>query len=287
MRRICTIEELRQRGLTRTALEQRWRRIERGVYGEGSAEPTALDRALAAVVATGGMASGAVAAALHGLDGVIVRGPDVTVPPGASGRRLGARRRSLPADRVVTVSGYRCTDGRQTMADLAAELSDARWEQALESALRKRLTSVADVEQIVTEMARSRTRGTRRIRRVLALRPPGAPPTESLLETLMVQLARTVDGLPEPVRQLEVSDGEGCFVARVDLAWPELGLFVELDGQQHRGQPVHDARRQTAVAAATGWLCARFTWHEVVHVPTTTARRLAALADQARRRRAA
>jgi hypothetical protein len=282
MRQICTIDDLRERGLKRAALERGWRRIERGVYGEGRADTTVVDRALAAVVATGGVASGAVAAALHGLDGVVVRGPDLIVPPDANGRRPGARRRALPAGRVVVVSGYRCTDGLQTLIDLAAELSDALWEQALESALRKSLTSLAEVEAAAWGCP-----GAGRVRRVLPRRPPGAPPTESLLETLMVQLARTVDGLPDPVRQLEVFDADERFVARVDLAWPEIGVFVELDGQHHKDQPVHDARRQTAVTAATGWLCARFTWHEVVHVPTTTARRLAALADQARRRQAA
>jgi hypothetical protein len=122
------------------------------------------------------------------------------------------------------------------------------------------------------------------MRRVLAVRPDGAPPTERLLETLMVQLAREVGCLPEPTRQHEIVDSHGAFVARVDLSWPELGLFLELDGQHHEGQPVHDARRETAVVAATGWLPGRFTWHEVVRVPRTTARRLAALAEQARRR---
>jgi very-short-patch-repair endonuclease len=95
-----------------------------------------------------------------------------------------------------------------------------------------------------------------------------------------VQLIRTVPGLAEPVRQLWV-EAAG---ARLDLAWPHLGLFIELDGQHHKDQPVYDARRETAVVAATGWLCGRFTWTEVVHTPKSTARRLAALADQARRR---
>jgi very-short-patch-repair endonuclease len=61
-------------------------------------------------------------------------------------------------------------------------------------------------------------------------------------------------------------------------------LFIELDGQQHKDQPVYDARRETAVVAATGWLCGRFTWREVVHLSTTTARRVDALAEQARLR---
>jgi very-short-patch-repair endonuclease len=60
----------------------------------------------------------------------------------------------------------------------------------------------------------------------------------------------------------------------VDLAWPELGVLIELDGQHHLGQPVYDARRETAVVAATHWLPARFTWHEVTRVSKPTLRRL-------------
>src|SRR5205823_13525374 len=122
-------------------------------------------------------------------------------------------------------------------------------------------------------------------RRVLLLRPPGAPATESLLETLMVQLVRRVPNLGEPVRQYVVCDADGQFIARVDLAWPDIGLFIELDGQQHKDQPVYDARRETAVVATTGWLPGRFTWTEVTRYPRSTARRLAALAEQAGQRR--
>ena len=61
-------------------------------------------------------------------------------------------------------------------------------------------------------------------------------------------------------------------------------MFFELDGEQHLGQPVYDARRETGIVAATGWLCGRFTWTEVVRVPTVTARRMGAIAEQARRR---
>jgi hypothetical protein len=251
-------------------LTGRWRRIDRCVWAEGPDEPSQLDRARAAVLATGGVASHHLAAVLHDLDSVRLDGVWVTVPRTASGRRKGVSRRDLPPDRVVTVAGLRCTDGWQTLVDLVPWLCDLGWEQALESALRQRLTSVVAFEALRTE----------RVRRVLRLRPPGAPPTESLLETLMVQLARTVPGLPDPVRQLWIEDAR----ARLDLAWPELGLFVELDGQQHFGQPVYDARRETAVVAATGWLCGRFTWTEVTRVPHSTARRLGELADQGRRR---
>jgi hypothetical protein len=38
------------------------------------------------------------------------------------------------------------------------------------------------------------------------------------------------------------------------------------------------------VTAATGWLCGRFTWTEVVHYRAVTTRRFAGVVDQARRR---
>ncbi|HMC72546.1 MAG TPA: hypothetical protein VKJ07_25560, partial [Mycobacteriales bacterium] len=198
-------------------------------------------------------------------------------------RRL-TRRDRLPTDWTVMVGGQPCADGLHTVIDLASVLDDLRWEQALESALRKGLLSIADLERALPALGRSRVPGTVRIRRVLTLRPAGAPPTESLLETLGVQLARDVPEVGELTRQYVVYDENGLFVARLDLCKPEIGFFFELDGEQHRGQPVYDAMRETAVVAATGWLPGRFTWTEVTRFPEVTKRRLAGIANQARRR---
>jgi hypothetical protein len=217
-----------------------------------------------------------------GLDSVPVES-DVTVLPGRRSSRPGVRRRVLPPERIVVISGIPCTDGLQTLVDLAVGLDDLGWEQALESALRRRLT-VAELEAALPSLGQARTPGVARMRRVLALRPPGAPATESLLETLMLQLIRATPELPEPERQVTVRNQDCNFVARVDLAWPSLGIFVELDGEHHKGQPVYDSMRQTAVTAATGWLCGRFTWTEVVRYPTVTRRGLVDLADHAGRR---
>jgi len=182
------------------------------------------------------------------------------------------------------VAGFRCTDGLQTLSDLAHRLSDDLWEQALESAVRLDLVAIAVIDVELPHLGRQRIKGTRRIRRVLLERPDGAAATESLLETLMIQIARLVPWLPPPQRQVDIYDGWGRFVARVDLAWPELGLFIELDGQHHKGQPVYDASRETLVVATTGWLVGRFTWTECTTHRLHTARRLEALAAQARRR---
>ncbi len=285
MRQLYTASELEKLGLTRSAVrarvqQGRLRKVADRVYAEGPEAPTPIDRARAAAIRSGGVACGAFAGWLLGFDGVVFDGPHLVVAPSGNGHRAGAERRVLPAARVITVAGVPCTNPLQTLVDLAAEIDDNRWELALESALRRRLVAVPDI----VDAAAGRQRGARRMRRVMSRRPAGAAPTGSILETLMVQLARRVRDLPPPDRQVIVANANGEFVARVDLAWPALGLFVELDGQHHKDQPVYDARRETAVVAATGWLCGRFTWREVVDLAVITARRLAELADRARRR---
>lgn len=273
VRRLFTTADAMARGITPDGLRWgersgAWRRIERGVYGEGPEPPTLLDRQRARVLVSHAAARGALAGVLHELDSIALDDQPT-------------RGTAVREDRLVVVAGIQCASVLQTLLDLAAILDDDVWEQALECALRRRSISIGAIEAAI---AGSRVAGSARIRRVLARRPDGAPPTESLLETLTVQLARTVPSLGEPVRQHEVFLPDGTFVARLDLSWPPIGLFFELDGQHHAGQPVYDARRETAVLAATGWLPGRFTWHEIVHIPRSTARRFDSIADQARRR---
>ncbi|HVF31710.1 MAG TPA: DUF559 domain-containing protein [Acidimicrobiales bacterium] len=259
--------------------------VGRDVFRVGPGPAVDLSRALGLAIVTDGVVSGSLAALLLRLDAGAAPVPDVTVDRTASAKRsTGLRHRLLAPERIIEVAGFRCTDGLQTLVDLAHRLDDDRWEQAMESAIRGGGVTASDLEGALPHLGRQRIKGTGRIRRVMLQRPEGAPATESLLETLLLQIARLVPWLPPPERQVDVFDRWGTFVARVDLAWPDLGLFVELDGQHHEGQPVHDASRETAIVAATGWLCARFTWDECTRHRLHTARRLDAVAQQARRR---
>lgn len=274
MRRLFTTSEARELGLTPEALRWgshvgRFTSIGRGVYGDGPADPTALDWARAHVLRRGIEARGSLAGVLHGLDSVWLDGRPT-------------RRDRLPAEWTVIVAGQPCADGLHTLIDLAAYLDDLRWEQALESALRKRLTSLGALEDALPALGRSRVPGTARMRRVLTLRRPhGTPPTGSLLETHAVQLARHVPELGDLERQYIVYDESGLFIAQLDLCKPEIGFFFELDGEQHKDQPVYDAMRETAVVAAKGWLPGRFTWTECTRLPNHTKRRMRGVALQA------
>jgi hypothetical protein len=80
-------------------------------------------------------------------------------------------------------------------------------------------------------------------------------------------------GLPAPVPQFEVFDG-GVMVARLDLAWPELGVWLEFDGKAkytkflRDGESPSDAvlrekRREDTIRRITGWRCIRVTWADL------------------------
>src|SRR5205085_9797434 len=119
----------------------------------------------------------------------------------------GAPTRRTPCASSSIVNDTLCADARTILLDLAPTLDDDTWEQALESALRKRLVKVDDFAVLPKNVP-----GVRRVRRVLAQRGD-VPPTESLLETLMVQLIRRVPTLPPPIRQRVITWPSGTFVA--------------------------------------------------------------------------
>ena len=90
--------------------------------------------------------------------------------------------------------------------------------------------------------------------------------------------------LPMPEPQFPVYDVDGRLLARLDFAWPELGVFLEFDGKEkylkHRreGESVVDAvlrekRREERICELTGWRCIRVTWADLAH-PELLARRI-------------
>jgi hypothetical protein len=279
VRELRTRSELGARGITEDQIRWavttgRWTRIVQGVYGRGPASPSLLDIARATALITDGIVHGYVAAELHNFDGVKAGAPQVLVRTSNSSRRPGVYRRDeLPTDTRL-VAQVRCLSPAATLCEIAATLSDAHWEQALEFCLRKGHVGHDELEN----WAVGNSAAARRVRRVIKLRGGlEIPPTESLLETLAVQLLRKDPTLPVPIRQFAIYDDHGNFVGRPDLCWPDLGVFLELDGQQHKFQPVYDGRRQTRIAGVTGWRCGRLTWDEVHEYPESTLRELARL----------
>lgn len=100
------------------------------------------------------------------------------------------------------------------------------------------------------------------------------------------------EGLPAWEPQYSTFDASGRLVARLDFAWPELGVWVEFDGREKYsrylkdGETVTDAvlrekRREERVRELTGWICVRITWADLADPRRIAARIRAAFATQA------
>lgn len=276
-----TNAELYELGLTKSQI--RWmvktgtaHRVVRGVYVLGRDEPSLIEQGFSVVKATHGVATGDLAGLLYGLDSISSN----TVASSAKLTRLSGSRRLLLRDGDVRiVDGVAVTSPERTLIELASRNGDERWEQMLESALRMKLLTVDDILKRVREF---RHQGNARVRRVVELRGTRVPPTESLLETLAIQLFREDARIPTPARQVDITHPNGRFVARVDLAFPQCGVFIELDGAWHNDQPTYDANRQTRVSAVTGWKVGRFTWDDITQRRNHTLRQMVALLNSPR-----
>ncbi|WP_017933156.1 type IV toxin-antitoxin system AbiEi family antitoxin domain-containing protein [Nocardioides sp. Iso805N] len=124
------------------------------------------------------------------------------------------------------------------------------------------------------------TLSTRRILRLADRR------IETPAEARVVHLC-WLTGLPLPEPQVEIRDHNGRFVGRVDFAWQEFGVFLEVDGREkyvkylREGETATDAvlrekRREDRIRAVTGWRCIRLTWADLA-TPERTAARIRAV----------
>jgi hypothetical protein len=117
-----------------------------------------------------------------------------------------------------------------------------------------------------------------RVRRVVELVDARSEsPPESWVRVALVQA-----GVPGCVPQFEVWDGDR-FVARVDLAWPEVKVAIEYEGAYHfEGvQIVRDAGRLQRLAAA-GWLVIRLSAADLRDLPAAIDRIRAVLDQRSR-----
>ena len=168
-----------------------------------------------------GAICGEAAAALYGLDGF---DPGVSfetqIDPRVSHAQPGVRRHRLLQD-SVDFDGIHVTAIEETLLGLGARLrprpgcAAARQhlesidlvELATECALHLGLTTVDSLTELLVRAPRNRP-GRGVLALVLRQRPPGAPPTESYLETRCVQVLRAA-ALPDFQRQIELATSMG------------------------------------------------------------------------------
>lgn len=262
--------------LTRDQLRSSaWRRLYRGVYADAQVPLTFGLRVAGAALLLPQQAafSGRTAAYLHGARELVDVGTPVEVSVPREVRfgpvtGLRVRRLPLPETDVGLVSGRRVTRPTRTALDIArAEpLLDAV--PALDVLLARAVVGRSELREAA--LAGAGARGGRAAARAVELASPFA---ESQPEST-VRVLLTLAGLA-PVVQHSVRDGDGNFVARVDLAFPARCVAVEYDGAWHAapGQFAKDRRRLNRLVAA-GWT--------VIHVTAADLRDPAALVARVR-----
>jgi very-short-patch-repair endonuclease len=282
---LFTYEQGTAAGLSRQTLHEwarsgRVERVQPRVYRLAGAPETWEQRLLSAVLSTGGVGSHRAAAAMWGLwDGDTI---EVTVE--GHGRRLAngkIHRTADLAERHVTKRRrVPVTNPMRTLVDLGAVLKDKDDRQvadALERALIARVCSVPALEHVLDDVARKGRAGAGVLRRVLDERALGRARPEGLLEARMARILRE-HGLPCPHFQFRVRH-RGRLIARVDFAYPDIRLVIEVDGFEVHGTPAalqRDLERQNRLMAA-GWTVLRFTWLDVVRRPEWVVAEIAAV----------
>lgn len=192
----------------------------------------------------------------------------VAVPRDAAPPRVaGVKSRRIDADRglTVTFNGLRAIDPISTALLLAAEheigevvaMLDALVTPARHYPDLHLTTPYTSIDGIRAHMEEfGPFRGVDKVRRALELTRPGA---DSPKET-ETRLAIVAAGLPEPVLQFAIRDG-AVFVATVDLAYPELKIAIEYEGDGHRTDKAQwrtDIQRKRRLEAL-GWIVIRVT----------------------------
>jgi very-short-patch-repair endonuclease len=275
-------------GMHASAVERRlrtrqWESVDYGVYRVAGTPPSWRQRLMAACLAGPAVASHRSAAALWGF---VDCGEDVVEVTALRHRRRHSgdivwheSRHLDPAD-ITETEGIPITRPLRTVLDLGVVCVADRIEELIDDGLRRGWFSTTAISRRWEQLGGELRPGGRVVQAVLERKAAGARPVGSILETRFRQLLHRA-GLPEPASQYEVRVG-GELVARVDFAFPELGIVIEVDGEErHTGRSPrkHDARRERRLVAL-GFRVLRFHWDDVHKAPTGVAREIAALIRQ-------
>jgi very-short-patch-repair endonuclease len=262
--------EVSEDQVTRWISAGRLHRVHEGIYAVGHRDLPRGGHFVAAVLAGGDEAalSHRSAAAHLGLLSWSPSEVDVMVPRGGERDRAGIRfhRPKIydSEDRWVH-DRIPCTTVARTLVDLGAVLRLPQLERAVEQA---ELLRILDVKAVADVLARiSRPRGVRNLRCCLGAERLDASLTQSNLERRFLRLCLNA-GLTRPTLQQPIELAPGRW-HKVDFAWPDIRLAIEVDGGAVHGTraAARRDRRLDREIRAGGWRVERFMEDDVVDTP--------------------
>lgn len=171
------------------------------------------------------------------------------------------RSTTLTEDQVISVGGWRCTRRERTLLDLAGLVTAERIERILDAQLVCGAVTVQGLRHLIERSGAGRP-GVATLRRLVADRL--AVVVESELEARFLRLITTA-GLASPVAQHPAPWGSPEGNRRVDFAYPDKRLAIELDGRRWHSDPrsFENDRRRDQQALVHGWRTVRFTWRQL------------------------
>lgn len=175
--------------------------------------------------------------------------------------------RWLPAHHLLTTDDVPTTSVPRTIVDLASTIGPRRLERLVDDCLAAHLVTIPALREVLDEMPTRGRRGVVALRDLLADRDEGYTPPASELEAVFRDLCREA-GLPQPVRQFDAGDRDG-WVGRVDVAYPDQRLLIELDSRRHHAasSDLESDRRRDNQLVAAGWRVVRITWEQLTQRP--------------------
>ncbi len=237
---------------------QRWIRVHKGVYRLSGTVRTFEQITMARLLACGpgAVAFRRTAGALFEVEGI---GPRIVEIAVASTRkpRLAHRINGLASSDLATIGVIPVTKPDRMMIDLASVLTPDPLEDALDDTIRRRLVRPRRLETRLVQMSRHGCKGLGLLLELVRVRTTKNVAGSGRENTVRRALTRA--GLPEPIRQHEIYDADGAFVARPDLCYPDRRLYIEYDGTHHESprQRQADNDRLNRLTAL-GWRPLRF-----------------------------
>lgn len=266
---LITLAQAASEGLTRRQVDARlqrgqWVRVERAVYRHSAVHITWESRLLAACLTSGGLASHRCAAALWRLDQFWTPRVEVVISQVSSYRSKHHRiHRSTQWDRTdqCTINAIPCTGIERTILDLAAVVSLRRVELAAESAMRLGLIDWPALRECLIRHSRQGRDGCGRLRLLLDSRH-GDDPLPLSAWSRLVQHILSDAGVPEPKLEYPILNKTGRILTRVDLAWPDHLVALELDSVRYHlnRRSFEKDKRKRNKARLMGWTIHEVTW---------------------------
>ena len=260
IRRYFPVQLAVKRGLIRRSQlrTSAWRRLFQGIYVDASVPDTHRLRCAAAaayLLPETAAIAGRSAATLYGTGLCRADDPvEVLVPrssPVPSVRGLRVHTGTLEPHEIRIVAEIPVTEPVRTCWDLALWVDLVEAVVIVDRMLASGRVSTAELADYAAARHGPRRRGARRFAKVLVLADGRAEsPQESRL-----RVGLHLAGLPRPEVQYTIFGPDG-FIARVDLAWPELKIAIEYDGLTHVGsaRQMHNDRRRLNRLVAEGWI---------------------------------